>query len=128
MAQKRTSRFYLTVGGVVLIVALLIFSFWPSATMVDMGRVTQGPMQLTIDEEGRTRVGDSYMVSAPAAGRLQRVEVEPGDRVIGGRTVVARLLPAPLDPRSRAQARAGVAMAQASVRAAPVLPPRGSSP
>jgi HlyD family secretion protein len=118
MAQKRTSRFYLTVGGVVLIVALLIFAFWPSATMVDMGRVTQGPMQLTIDEEGRTRVDDSYLVSAPAAGRLQRVEVEPGDRVIGGRTVVARLLPAPLDPRARVQARAGVAMAEASVRAA----------
>ncbi|RXZ66596.1 efflux RND transporter periplasmic adaptor subunit [Pelagerythrobacter rhizovicinus] len=118
MARKKTSRFYLTVGAAVLLVLLLIYAFWPSATMVDMGTVTQGPMQLTIDEEGRTRVDDSYAVSAPAAGRLQRVEVEPGDRVIGGRTVVARLLPAPLDPRARAQARAGVAMAEASLRAA----------
>lgn len=118
MAKKKTSRFYLTLGAAVLIAALLIFAFWPSATMVDTGTVTQGSMQLTIDEEGRTRVRDSYVLSAPAAGRLQRVEVEPGDRVIGGKTVVARLLPAPLDPRARSQASAEVAMAEASLRAA----------
>ncbi len=118
MARKKTSRFYLMLGGVALIVALLIFSFWPSAAMVDTGTVARGPMVLTIDEEGRTRVRDSYVVSAPAAGRLQRVEVEPGDRVIGGRTVVARLLPAPLDPRAGVQARAGLAMAEAGLRAA----------
>lgn len=118
MARKKISRFHLMVGAAVLIVVLLIFAFWPSATAVDMGTVTQGRMQLTIDEEGRTRVSDSYVVSAPAAGRLQRVEVEPGDQVLGGRTVVARLLPAPLDPRARTQARAGVAGAEAALRAA----------
>jgi HlyD family secretion protein len=118
MAGKRTSRFYLTAGAVALIVALLAFAFWPSATQVDMGKVTQGPMQLTIDEEGRTRVHDPYVISAPTAGRLQRVSVEPGDPVTGGRTVVARLLSAPLDPRARAEARAGVAMAQAALREA----------
>ncbi|MAM37011.1 MAG: RND transporter [Erythrobacter sp.] len=118
MTRKRTSRFYLTLGGVGLVVALLVFAFWPSATMVDMGTVTQGPMRLTIDEEGRTRVHDSYVLSAPAAGRLQRVEVEPGDQVIAGSTLVAVLQPAPLDPRAQARARAEVAMAQAAVRAA----------
>lgn len=118
MAKKKTSRFYLMLAGGILIAALLAYSFWPSATMVDMGAVTQGPMRLTIDEEGRTRVRDSYVVSAPAAGRVQRVEVDPGDRVIGGRTVVARLLPAPLDPRGREQARAGVAIAEGALRAA----------
>jgi len=118
MARRKITRFHLMVGGAALILVLLAFAFWPSATAVDMGTVTQGRMQLTIDEEGRTRVGDSYVVSAPAAGRLQRVEVEPGDRVIAGRTVVARLSPAPLDPRARAQARAGVAAAEAALRAA----------
>lgn len=116
--KKRTSRFYLTLGSAALVILLLLFAFWPRATTVDIGTVTQGPMQFTIDEEGRTRVHDSYVVSAPAAGRLQRVEVEPGDRVIGGKTLVARLLPAPLDPRAQAQARAEVAMAEASLRAA----------
>lgn len=118
MAKKKTSRFYLTLGGAALIVALLLFAFWPSATMVDTGTVTQGPMHLTIDEEGRTRVADSYVISAPAGGRLERVTVDPGDRVISGRTVVARLLPAPLDPRAQAQARAELAMAEANLRAA----------
>ena len=116
--KKRTSRFYLTLGAVTLVAVLLLIGFWPSATTVDIGTVSQGPMQLTIDEEGRTRVRDSYVVSAPAAGRLQRVEVEPGDRVLGGTTPVARLLPAPLDSRTDAQARAEVAMAEAALRAA----------
>lgn len=118
MAKKKTSRFYLTLGGAALVVLVLIFAFWPSAMMVDTGTVTQGPMRLTIDEEGRTRVHDSYVISAPAAGRLERVAVDPGDPVVGGRTVVARLLPAPLDPRTRAQARAELAMAEAALRAA----------
>ena len=116
MARRKITRFHLMLGGAALLLALLAFAFWPSATAVDMGTVTQGHMQLTIDEEGRTRVGDSYIVSAPTAGRLQRVEVEAGDRVIGGRTVVARLMPAPLDPRARAQARAGVSAAEAALR------------
>ena len=116
--KKRTSRFYLTLGSAALVILLLLFAFWPRATTVDIGMVTQGPMQFTIDEEARTRVHDSYVVSAPAAGRLQRVEVEPGDRVIGGKTLVARLLPAPLDPRAQAQTRAEVAMAEAALRAA----------
>lgn len=116
--KKKTSRFYLMTGAAALIVALLVFAFWPSATMVDLGTVTQGPMQLTIDEEGRTQVDDSFIISAPVTGRLQRVEVEPGDRVIGGSTVVARLFPAPLDPRARAQARAAVTAAEAGLQAA----------
>ena len=118
MARKRSSRFYLTLGAAVLIAMLLLFAFWPSATMIDTNPVTQGTMRLTIDEEGRTRVHDSYAVSAPAAGRLERVTVDPGDPVVGGRTVVARLLPVPLDPRAQAQARAELAMAEAGLRAA----------
>lgn len=118
MARKKSSRFYLTLGAAALIALLLVFVFWPSATMVDAGAVTQGAMRLTIDEEARTRVQDSYVISAPAAGRLERVMVDPGDQVVGGRTIVARLLPAPLDPRAQAQARADLAMAEAALRGA----------
>ena len=48
-------------------------------------------MQVTIDEDGETRVRERFVVSAPVAGRLQRIELEPGDPVVRGKTVVARL-------------------------------------
>ncbi|MEZ5778829.1 MAG: HlyD family efflux transporter periplasmic adaptor subunit [Paracoccaceae bacterium] len=122
MAQKKKrSRLYLTIGAVVVIGAGLAAAFWPRATMVDMGEVTRGPMIVTIDEEGRTRVRDAYVVSTPIAGRLQRVEVEPGDPVERGKTVVAHMLPtnpAALDVRTREQALAAVTAAEAALRVA----------
>ena len=89
--------------------------------MVDMGEVTRQPMTVTIDEEARTRVRDAYVVSAPIAGRLMRVEVEPGDPVEGGQSVIARMLPtnpSALDIRTREQAMAAVAAAEAALRVA----------
>lgn len=107
------------VAGVVLIG--LVYSFWPQPAKVDMGEAVVAPMIVTIDEEAKTRVHDAYLVSAPIAGRLLRVSVEPGDTVTGGETVVANLLPAPpeaLDARSREQAEASVDAAMAAVRLA----------
>ena len=96
-------------------------AFWPRPVMVDMGEVTQGPLSVTIDEEGRTRVRDAYVVSTPVAGRLQRVSVNPGDPVVRGETVVAHMRPtnpAALDVRTREQARAAVDAAEAVLRVA----------
>ena len=88
---------------------------------VDIGSVKTGEMIVTIDEEARTRVRDAYVVSAPIAGRLLRVDVEAGDSVTGGESIIARMLPAPpsvLDIRTREQARAAVTAAEASLRVA----------
>ena len=70
----------------------------------------------------RRACGEAYVVAAPVSGRLERVDLHVGDRVIAGRTVIARLRPAPpdlLDPRARAQAQAAVPAASAAVSAAP---------
>ena len=117
MAHSR-SRTWISLGLGALLAAALAYAFWPRPLQVDIGTVRRAPMQLSIDEEGRTRVRDPYVVSAPFAGRLLRVEVEPGDRVEGGRSVVARLLPslpAPLDRRSREQARAQLDASKAAL-------------
>jgi len=85
---------------------------------VGVTRVGRGPMQVTIDEDGVTRIRDRFVVSAPVAGRLQRVELEPGDSVVGGKTVVARLTTAEsplLDPRTSGELTAGVDAARAAV-------------
>lgn len=104
-----------------LIGGALTVAFWPQPTMVDMGEVTVGTMKLTIDEEGRTRVRDAYIVSTPVAGQLQRVRVHPGDPVVRGETIVAHMRPAnpaALDVRTREQAQAVVTAAEAALRVA----------
>ncbi|OAN79503.1 RND transporter [Jannaschia sp. EhC01] len=118
---KKRSRLILTAVTVLLVAGALTAAFWPQPTMVDMGVVTRGTMQLTIDEEGRTRVRDAYIVSTPVAGQLQRVRVQPGDPVVRGETIVAHMRPtnpAALDVRTREQAQAVVTAAEAALRVA----------
>lgn len=116
---KKRSRLILTSLAVVLVVGALTAAFWPKPTLVDIGQVTRGTMQLTIDEEGRTRVRNAYIVSTPVAGQLQRVSVRPGDPVVRGETIVAHMRPtnpAALDIRTREQAQAAVTAAEAALR------------
>lgn len=118
---KKRSRLILTTVTALLIGGALTIAFWPQPMMVDMGAVTRGTMQLTIDEEGRTRVREAYVVSTPVAGQLQRVGVHPGDPVVRGETIVAHMRPtnpAALDVRTREQAQAAVAAAEAALRVA----------
>lgn len=118
---KKQSRMILTTAALLLVGGALAIAFWPKPTLVDMGEVTRGAMQLTIDEEGRTRVRDAYVVSTPVAGQLQRVGVQPGDPVIRGETIVAHMRPtnpAALDVRTREQALAAVNASEAALRVA----------
>lgn len=121
MAQRKHSRKAFTALVILLLAAAMAYAFWPRPVLVDIGTVTRGPMVVTIDEEGRTRVRDAYVVSTPIAGRLMRVTVRPGDAVTRGETVVARMLPtrpSALDVRTREQAMATVSSAQAALRVA----------
>lgn len=118
---RRNSRKMLGGIGLVLVALMLGYAFWPRATLVDIGTVTTGPMRVTIDEEGYTRVHDTYVLSTPVTGRLMRVAVEPGDAVEKGVSVVAQMrptTPAALDVRTREQARATVDAASAGLRVA----------
>lgn len=118
---KKRSRLVLTLITVALVAGALTAAFWPRPLLVDLGTVTRGPMQVTIDEEGRTRVAEAYVVSTPVAGRLLRVQVNPGDPVVRGKTVVAHMRPSnpsALDVRTREQALAAVQAAEAAMRVA----------
>ena len=103
---------------VAVVAAIVAVALWPETTAVDLARVDRGPLQVTIDEDGETRVRERFVVSAPVAGRLQRIALEPGDPVVRGRTVVVRLVPAEsplLDPRTRAELAAAAEAARATV-------------
>lgn len=115
MWLRRYSRLFL---GLLVVGGLLGVALWPSATAVDVVAVSEGPLTVTVDEAGTTRVRDRFIVSAPVAGRLARIELEPGDAVERGRTRLARLtaVDAPLlDPRTRAEFAAAAAAADAVV-------------
>ncbi len=99
-------------------VAMLVMAMLPKPVPVDVVAVERGLMVVTVDEDGRARVKDRYVVSAPISGRLARIELDAADEVEQG-AVLARLVPlaAPLlDKRSRAQAEAGVSAALAARR------------
>jgi len=86
-----------------LVVALIVLASRPKPLEVQVATVTRGPMRLTVDDDGKTRVRERYTVPAPVAGTLSRVELRAGDPVEPG-TVIAQLLPLPsplLDPRAR---------------------------
>jgi HlyD family secretion protein len=119
--RKKRSRTLLSLLALGLIAATLAALYWPRAVMVDMGQVSRGPLRVTIDEEGRTRVHDAYVLSTPVSGRLMRVQVHPGDTVEKDKTIVAQMRPtspAALDVRTREQAHAAVRAAEAALRLA----------
>jgi HlyD family secretion protein len=101
----------------VVVLTILGVALWPATVEVDVTQARRGPLQVTIDEEGQTRVRERFQVSAPVAGRLQRIELEPGDPVTRGRTVLARINPAQptlLDARMQAELTAAVESARAA--------------
>ena len=115
----------------VSLVSLIAFASRPKPLELPTVAATRGPLRVTVEEDGKTRVRERYTVPAPVAGTLSRVELRAGDPVEPN-AVVARLLPLPsplLDPRAREiaeqqvastrnaalQAQAAVARAQSSL-------------
>jgi HlyD family secretion protein len=77
--------------------------------LVDAAMVDRGPMEAWIDEDGKTRLQDRYIVSAPLSGNLVRIQLREGDPVEAGKTTLATIHPAApglLDVRERRQAEA----------------------
>ena len=111
-------RRWIWVAPAVAVIALIALPLRPEPLEVDAATVDRGPLQVTLDEEGETRVRDRYVISSPVSGRVLRIELEPGDPVVAGETVLVTLQPAPpllLDARTRAEAEARVEAAEADL-------------
>jgi len=101
--------------------SVLVFLLWPRPLDVDLVTVGSGPIAETVADQGIARVRQTYVVSAPVSGRLERVPLEVGDRVVASRTIIACIRPAApefLDPRSRAQAETAVDAARSALASA----------
>lgn len=105
-----------TVVAVAVVIGLAA-ALWPRSTPVDIATVSTGTMRITVDDEGVTRINDVFIVSAPTTGFLRRIELEPGDSVLPGETLVAEIEPSestPLDPRTAAEAKASLRAAESA--------------
>jgi HlyD family secretion protein len=109
----------LIIAAALGLAVLILLSFRPEAVPVSMAEVSRGALRVTVEEEGRTRVRERYVVSSPVAASMPRLELHAGDAVTRGQ-VLLRLQPAPagvLDARSRAEAQARVSAARATLSA-----------
>lgn len=63
------------------IAAAVVYGFLPKPILVDTARLRRGTLSVTVAEDGKTRVRDRFVVSAPLAGRLHRIKLRAGDPV-----------------------------------------------
>lgn len=113
---------------VLLIVAVgagLTWGFWPAPLELDVVTASRGSLRVTVNEDGKTRIREKFVVSAPVSGKLLRLELHAGDEVHIGETILAVIEPSDpslLDPRARTEAKARVRAAEASkLRAQEIL-------
>lgn len=118
--KRRIGPLMITALVVAALAAAVFVALRNPPVPVDLGKIARGPMQVTIDDEAETRAHDLYVVSAPINGRLLRVDVEPGDMLTAGKSIVARMMPANpdfLNARTGGEARARVRSLEAMAAA-----------
>lgn len=113
-------RKYLLIVFALSVSTALGYGFMPRSIWVETVTVKRGPFQVTIEEEGKTRVKDRFRISTPVAGTMHRVTWEVGDTVSAGEKLydITPLKSVLLDPRSKAEAKDRVAAAEAALRTA----------
>lgn len=123
--MKLISQRFLIIMVLLLVGAAVIMALLPRSVFVDVAEIRRGPLVVTITDDGRTRIRERYIVSAPLSGRLVRIRLKPGDPVVANETQLTAIeptYPSLLDPRSIAQAEARVKSAEARLsQASPKL-------
>lgn len=112
-----------TIGGVATFAVLLaatagtVWAVLPRPIPIETEAASKGTFIATVNEDGKTRIRERYVVAAPLAGRLTRVSLKAGDRIRANQTIAA-ILPSPapfLDPRSRREAQERLGAAEATL-------------
>ena len=106
---KRRSRRGLPYLGALLLAGLITAGLWPKPVAVETARAVVGPLRVAVSEEGKTRIKQRYLVSAPVTGFLRRIALKAGAEVRTGETdlaVIESVQPALLDARARTLAEA----------------------
>ena len=115
--MKQFKRFWPVILVLALSAAFLLAMLRPSPIVVDVVAVTRGPLAVTVEEDGKTRVKERYVISAPLAGQMSRMELHAGDAVEAERTIITTISPTDptlLDARSLSEAESRVSAAEAA--------------
>ena len=107
-SAPRARRAIPYLGGL-LLVTLILVGLWPKPVPVETALASRGVLRVTVNEEGKTRIKQRYVIAAPVSGQLRRIPFKAGAQVQANETVVAvidPLAPTLLDARSRAAAEA----------------------
>jgi HlyD family secretion protein len=116
MTMTVRARRLILAAAAIAVAGAAAIALRPAGVPAEAVAADSGPVCVTVDWTGKTRVRDRYRVSAPVSGQLQRLELRAGDRVHAGQ-VVARIggaAAAPLDPRRRAELEARLHAARAA--------------
>ena len=107
-------------SAAVLLALAVVWAFAPRAVEVELVPVTQSAFETTIDEDGKTRLADRYVVSSPLAGKLARITLKEGDAVEADMALalLTSALPAMRDERTLRELQARVESAQDNVQRA----------
>lgn len=103
--------------ALMLILGGFVWAFMPQPVPVDAIKVSRGTFEQTIEEDGKTRVRERYIISAPLAGELDRIEIHAGD-VVKKDQVLASIwpsVPALLDVRVQREMEERVGSAEAGL-------------
>jgi HlyD family secretion protein len=112
----KITRSRIAIGlGVAAALAALAWAFAPRPIEVEVAHVTQGHFESAIEEDGKTRLRDRYVVASPLSGVLSRVTLREGDAVEAGALVATLqpVLPPLQDQRTLRELRARLATARA---------------
>lgn len=93
--MKGVSKKWLIGIGALVLILLLWILFRQTPVAVETGVVKRGEMLATIDGEGKTRVREKFVVTAPISGKMSRVKVHQGDSIFKD-FVITTIDPAPL--------------------------------
>jgi len=118
--MKAATRRTLLLTIIILAVILAtIYGFLPKPIVVELVSAKRESLQVAIEEEGRTRLKERFVVAAPVSGYMARNKLKVGDALRKGQLLFSLepLRPQPLDRRSREEGTALLLAAEAGFKA-----------
>lgn len=103
-----------------IIAAAIVWALVPRPVAVETVSVARGSLTETIEEDGKTRVRERYLVAAPLAGTMERIALKAGDEVEAG-SLITNIVPNPpalLDVRTESELNERLGAAEADLAAA----------
>jgi HlyD family secretion protein len=123
---KKLAGWIVTAIGFLMV---LYLTLRPQPVQVELAPVVRGHFGQTIDEDGKTRVRERYIVSAPLEGTLERLHLKAGDPVEQGMllAIIHPKEPALLDVRTEQELRERLGVAEANKRHSRAVVERASA-